>query len=146
MNAPGRPLLKPPLLAVCAAVIVVCGASHARPLTEDACERYASERAVLDRLGVKAQLSHGAEWARVNLTEPQLDLIHRYIRLEEALTFRCPESYANKRAEPSQEPRRLDVIPPVPGRKPVASDTGRGVTETTTVPPPPTAKAGRDRG
>jgi len=146
MSAPRRLWPKPLLLAALAGVVCISGEGHARPLTKDACQRYATERAVLDRLGVKDHLARGPEWARANLTEPQLDLIHRYIRIEEALKFRCPEEYANKRIESPQGPRRLDVIPPVPGRKPVASDAGQGMAETTTLPPPPTAKPSRDRG
>jgi len=114
------------------------------PLTEVACERYASERSILRRLGVETHLARGPEWARENLTSPQLDLIQRYIKLDEALKFRCPERYATLVVEAPQKPRRLDVLPPLPTRKPVV-EAAREVKEER-APPPPAARAGREQG
>jgi len=119
-------------------------AAEAVPLTEAACERYAAERSVLRRLDVEAHLARGPEWARENLTSPQLDLIQRYIKVDEALKFRCPERYATLVIETPKEPRRLDVMPPPPARKP-AIEAARGVKEEP-APPPPAARAGREQG
>lgn len=118
--------------------------AKAVPLTEAACDRYASERTVLRRLGVDAHLARGPEWARENLTSPQLDLIQRYIKLDEALKFRCPERYATLVIEAPQTPRRLDVLPPLPSRKP-AVEAAREVKKEP-APPPPAARTGREQG
>ena len=117
--------------------------ASALPLTEAACKRYAAERATLARIGVRDHLQRGAQWARTNLTQPQLDLIQRYMKIEEALKFRCPEAYAASPVELSQEPRRLDVIPPVPMRKP-GETPQTGVTRSQTPPPP--AKGPNEQG
>lgn len=131
-----RVLIISAVIALCAAGPFFAGPAVALPLTEAACERYAAERQTLIRLGVREHLRKGADWAQANLTEPQLDLIQRYIRIKEALTFRCPEQYAALPATTADEPRRLDVIPPVPARKPAAPDSETGVTRTVTPPPP----------
>lgn len=106
------------------------------PLTDAACERYAGERRTLARLGVRDHYLKGAAWARANLTQPQLDLIQRYIRLDEALKFRCPEQLAALSVEQDDTPRRLDVTPPVPGQKPARPKTETGVTRNETPPLP----------
>ncbi len=116
----------------------------ALPLTEAACARYAAERQTLIGLGVRDHYLKGPDWARANLTQPQLDLIHRYIRIEEALKFRCPETFAAQPAQPGEAPRRLDVLPPVPGQKPATQETESGVTRNE-MPPPP-ARGPQDRG
>ncbi len=122
--------------------ILMLGASLATlpaaalPLTEAACARYAAERQTLIRLGVRDHYVKGPDWAQANLTQPQLDLIHRYIRIDEALKFRCPEDFAALPAAPEDVPRRLDVIPPVPGQKPPADDSATGVTRNELPPPP----------
>lgn len=117
--------------------------ARALPLTQAACERYAAERATLARLGVRDHLQRGAQWARANLTQPQLDLIQRYIRIEEALKFRCPDEFAVRPVEARQEPRRLDVMPPAPVRKP-GETPQTGVTRSQTPPPP--AKGPKEQG
>lgn len=132
------------VIALCAAGFSFAGPAGALPLTDAACERYAAERQTLIRLGVRAHFRKGADWARANLTEPQLDLIQRYIRIKEALTFRCPEQYAALPAKTAGTPRRLDVVPPVPGRKPQAPDSGTGVTRSVTPPPP--SKGPKEQG
>jgi len=123
-------------LTLCAGIALGARGAAALPLTETACERYSAERRTLMGLGVRNHLRKGPDWAQANLTQPQLDLIHRYIRIEEALKFRCPEAFAALPAEPAEAPRRLDVTPPVPGQKPVAQETGAGVTRNE-IPPPP---------
>jgi hypothetical protein len=100
-----------------------------------ACERYAAERKTLIRLGVRDHLLKGPQWARANLTDPQLDLIHRYIRIEEALKFRCPEAFAQLPLPEVDAPRRLDVVPPVPLRRPPMADAQADITHNQ--PPPP---------
>lgn len=121
-----------------AILMLSAGASPgaALPLTEAACERYSAERATLIRLGVRDHLRKGPDWAQANLTQPQLDLIHRYIRIEEALKFRCPQEFAALPVQPADVPRRLDVTPPVPGQKPAAQDRGTGMTRNEMPPPP----------
>jgi hypothetical protein len=114
------------------------------PLTDTACERYAGERRTLARLGVRDHYLKGATWAQANLTQPQLDLIERYIRLDEALKFRCPEQFAALSVERSDTPRRLDVTPPVPGQKPARPKTETGVTRNE-IPPLP-ARDPENRG
>lgn len=139
-----RALTTSSAVALCAAGSFLAGPVMALPLTEAACERYAAERQTLIRLGAREHFRKGADWAQANLTEPQLDLIQRYIRIKEALTFRCPEQYAALPAKTADEPRRLDVIPPVPGRKPEAPESETGVTRTVTPPPP--SKGPKEQG
>jgi len=125
----------------------VCGLHpsglRALPLTEAACARYSAERETLMRLGVREHLLKGADWAQANLTQPQLDLIHRYIRIEEALKFRCPEEFAALPVVAADEPRRLDVLPPVPARKQVLHGSEAGISQDA---PPPPVKGPREQG
>lgn len=123
------------ILMLCAGAVMDTSPVAALPLTDAACQRYSAERATMVRLGVRDHLRKGPDWAQANLTRPQLDLIDRYIRIQEALKFRCPEEFA---ALPVQAdvPRRLDVTPPVPGRKPAAQDSGTGMTRNEMPPPP----------
>ena len=121
----------------------------ALPLTESACQRYQSERLMLARLGVREHLRNGPDWAQANLTQPQLDLIHRYIRIEEALEFRCPEQFDALPDQPADARRRLDVTPPVPGQKPPAEKPSSRATEAGVAPnelPPPPAQGPKQQG
>ncbi len=123
-------------LAVLSAVLALLpDAAGALPLTQAACERYSAERKTLIRLGVREHLLKGPRWARANLTDPQLDLIHRYIRIEEALKFRCPREFADLPTPEVDAPRRLDVTPPVPVRKPALAGPAADITRNQ--PPPP---------
>ncbi len=129
---------------LCAGAGLGAPSALALPLTEAACERYAGERQTLARMGVRDHYLKGPDWAQANLTQPQLHLIQRYIRIEEALKFRCPEAYAAMPVEQANVPRRLDVTPPVPGQKPPAQGSGTGVTRND-MPPPP-ARGSPDQG
>jgi len=131
-------------VAVCAAILTASSSAQALPLTEAACERYANERAMLLRLGVREHLGKGPEWARENLTPPELDLIQRYIKLQEALEFRCPDTFARAEVRARKPPRRLNVIPPAPVRKPETAKTKDGVSKSE-VPPVP-VKGPSDQG
>lgn len=135
-----------PVVACFALAVLTAVASDAQgvPLTEAACERYAAERSILRRLGVESHLDREPEWARENLTAPQLDLIQRYIKLDEALKFRCPAQYATLVVEAPQQPRRLDVTPPPPARRPVV-EAARGVTEKQPPPPQPADRKAREQ-
>lgn len=122
------------IAAVCTGVSVP--GAGALPLKESACERYAAEVRTMTRLGVHEHFRKGADWARANLTRPQQDLIHRYIRIHEALKFRCPDRFAAMEQPAADEPRRLDVMPPAPLRKPQVQRSGAGVTRKQ-IPPLP---------
>lgn len=135
---PATIMLAAALWATSMLLLGVSERTHAVPLMEDACERYAAERSILMRLGVDTHLARGPDWAKANLTPPQLDLIQRYIKLDAALKFRCPEKYAALVVQAPQTQRRLDVTPPPPSRKPMA-EAAQGVSEKQ-APPLPDAR------
>jgi hypothetical protein len=78
---------------VCAVLLggAACGANFAfaEPLDKDACAQLAAERDSLTKMGVKDNMAKGPEWASANLPASGLDLIKRYITVEELIKFRC---------------------------------------------------------
>jgi hypothetical protein len=76
-------------LAVLGAGMAVASGLSAEPLEKEACERLQSEKQTLIVLGVDKEFSKGPEWAKANLAQSELNLLKRYIDLEEQLKFRC---------------------------------------------------------
>ena len=61
----------------------------AEPLDKDACGKLQAERASLVVLGVDKEFAKGADWARANLPQAELDQLKRYLTIDEQLKFRC---------------------------------------------------------
>lgn len=61
----------------------------ADPLDKPACERLQAEKQTLVVLGVDKEFTKGPEWAKANLAPSELNLLKRYIDLDEQLKFRC---------------------------------------------------------
>jgi hypothetical protein len=76
-------------LAVLGAGMAMASGLSAEPLDKEACERLQSEKQTLVVLGVDKEFSKGPEWAKANLAQSELNLLKRYIDLEEQLKFRC---------------------------------------------------------
>jgi hypothetical protein len=76
-------------LAVLGAGMAMASGLSAEPLEKEACERLQSEKQTLVVLGVDKEFSKGPEWAKANLAQSELNLLKRYIDLEEQLKFRC---------------------------------------------------------
>lgn len=73
------------------------GAWHAlaEPLDKDACGKLQVEKQAMLVLGVDKEFAKGPEWARNNLGQPELNLIKRYLTVEEQLKFRCGVALVN---------------------------------------------------
>jgi hypothetical protein len=61
----------------------------AEPLDKEACGKLQAERASLIVLGVDKEFAKGADWAKANLPQPELDQLKRYLTIDEQLKFRC---------------------------------------------------------
>jgi hypothetical protein len=61
----------------------------AEPLDKDACGKLQAEKASLIVLGVDKEFSKGADWAKANLPQAELDQLKRYLTIDEQLKFRC---------------------------------------------------------
>ena len=61
----------------------------AEPLDKEACGKLQAERASLIVLGVDKEFAKGADWAKANLPQAELDQLKRYLIIDEQLKFRC---------------------------------------------------------
>ena len=77
----------PGILAAIA--VLVAGSVSAEPLAKEACEALVVEQQALITAGVKADFAKGAEWGKANLKADRLSEVHRYLDVEEQLSFRC---------------------------------------------------------
>lgn len=85
------------LVRRCLAAIAVCAAwlgagplpALAASLTKEDCDKLHAEQAELTAAGVRAQFDRGAEWGKANLPPDKLQLVQRFIGIEEQLSFRC---------------------------------------------------------
>jgi hypothetical protein len=76
-------------LASTAALIAGGSGLFAAPLEKPACDRLQAEKQTLIVLGVDKEFSKGPDWAKANLVQSELNLVKRYLDLEEQLKFRC---------------------------------------------------------
>ena len=76
-------------VALLTACVAASSAAFAAPLDKGACEQLQAERATLVGLRIDQVFARGPDWAKANLTPPDLDLVKRYIDLDEQLKFRC---------------------------------------------------------
>lgn len=64
----------------------------AAPLGKEECKRLKVEKKSLAGQGVAKNMAKGPEWVKANLGASQLDLIKRYILVNEQLKFRCSQA------------------------------------------------------
>ncbi len=72
-------------------------AASAAPLDQKECERLKAEKRSLAGLGVEKDMAKGPEWVKANLQASQLDLIKRYLTVDEQLKFRCHHPFHRKK-------------------------------------------------
>ncbi len=72
-------------------VVLVLQAPAARsaPLDKATCDQLKIEQTLLESAGVRANISKGPEWAKVNLGPDKLDQVRRLIELDAQVLFRC---------------------------------------------------------
>jgi hypothetical protein len=110
----------PALLAAC--VVAASGVS-AEPLDKEACERLQAEKQTLVVLGVDKEFARGPEWAKANLAQSELNLLKRYIDLDEQLKFRCGMAMVTLQLPEDAEDADDDSAPasvPMPQRRDAA--------------------------
>jgi hypothetical protein len=96
----------------------------AAPLEKAECERLQSEKQALMVLGVDKEFSKGPDWAQANLAPPELNLIKRYLIIDEQLKFRCGLATVTLQLPTELEDSLLDGVdlpsasaPPLPPRR-----------------------------
>jgi hypothetical protein len=105
--------------------------ARAEPLDKDACTKLQVEKQSLVVLGVDKEFGKGADWAKANLAPAELNLVRRYLVIDEQLKFRCgfavvtlqvPADEPDDGAEEGAAPAGKTV--PVPHRKAAAAKPG----------------------
>jgi hypothetical protein len=76
-------------IALLAAGLSGSSGLSADPLDKPACDRLQSEKQTLAVLGVDKEFAKGPDWAKANLAQSELNLLKRYIDVDEQLKFRC---------------------------------------------------------
>lgn len=71
----------------CMALAVIPAA--ATSLDKDACGQLALERKGLQALKVEELMAKGPDWAVANLSQGDLNLVRRFIEVDEQIKFRC---------------------------------------------------------
>jgi hypothetical protein len=84
----GRP---PPFLIALAALAALAALTQARaaPLDAETCAKLQGEQERLENAGVEKDMAKGPAWAKANLAPEKLNLVQRFIEIEEQLLFRC---------------------------------------------------------
>jgi hypothetical protein len=77
--------------------------ASADPLDKDACGKLQSEKQALVVLGVDKEFAKGPEWAKANLAQAELNLLKRYLTIEEQLKFRCGMAVVNLTIPPDED-------------------------------------------
>lgn len=116
----------------CRTSILVCAMLAAAPafpapLDKDACTNLSQEMQNLKALDVDKLMEKGPEWAISNLSQTDLNLVRRYIDVDEQIKFRClpPSSLVHLRAPEGDEDEDSSEKPATesaakPGAKPKA--------------------------
>ncbi len=90
-----------------AAVVLVLAAGPAglaaEPLDKDACSKLQAEKQALIVLGVDKEFAKGADWAKANLAQAELNLVKRYLTIDEQLKFRCGLAVVNLQVQDEAE-------------------------------------------
>jgi acyl-CoA synthetase (AMP-forming)/AMP-acid ligase II len=92
--------------------------ASADPLDKEACGKLQSEKQALVVLGVDKEFAKGPEWAKANLGQAELNLLKRYLTIDEQLKFRCGMAMVNLTI-PADEDGPDEVVAPAPGRVPM---------------------------
>lgn len=75
----------------------------ADPLDKEACGKLQSEKQALVVLGVDKEFAKGPEWAKANLGQAELNLLKRYLTIDEQLKFRCGMAMVNLTIPPDED-------------------------------------------
>ena len=77
--------------AAAASLLLSCAGAPlaAEPLDKDSCGRLQAEKQSLVVLGVDKEFAKGPDWAKANLGQAELNLLKRYLTVDEQLKFRC---------------------------------------------------------
>ena len=85
------------------------------PLDKEACGKLQSEKQALVVLGVDKEFAKGPDWAKANLAQAELNLLKRYLTIEEQLKFRCGMAVVNLSIPEDEDgPDETTVAPSVP--------------------------------
>ncbi|HEY7548474.1 MAG TPA: hypothetical protein VH913_03030 [Hyphomicrobiaceae bacterium] len=79
-------------LVALAALAALAGAptqARAAPLDAETCAKLQGEQERLENAGVEKDMAKGPAWAKANLAPEKLNLVQRFIEIEEQLLFRC---------------------------------------------------------
>jgi hypothetical protein len=98
-----------PVLVLGLSLAVFGSPAYAVPLAPEDCVRSQSELFTLERSGVPADMSRGADWARGNLEPERLKRIARFIELQEYILFRCPRPKPPPQPESAGSPQSRDA-------------------------------------
>jgi hypothetical protein len=81
----------PPALVALAALAALAALTQARaaPLDAENCAKLQGEQERLENAGVEKDMAKGPAWAKANLGPEKLNLVQRFIEIEEQLLFRC---------------------------------------------------------
>jgi hypothetical protein len=92
---------------------------------DGACAQLAAEQRSLVDLGVKRNMEKGPEWARVNLSQGELNLIQYFIGVSERIKFHCmpPKAVLHLRIEDAAG-ESDDEDAPAKGEPRAAGDSG----------------------
>jgi hypothetical protein len=76
-------------LIALAGLVAARAPARATPLDADTCAKLQGEQERLENVGVEKDMAKGPVWAKANLAPEKLDLVRRFIEIEEQLLFRC---------------------------------------------------------
>ncbi len=85
--------------------MLVGAPAFSAPLDKEACANLSQELQNLKALDVDKLMEKGPEWAISNLSQSDLNLVRRYIDVDEQIKFRClpPSSLVHLKAPESDE-------------------------------------------
>lgn len=90
--------------------IAGANSGQAEPFDKDVCAKLATERQSLANMGVEQNMAKGPQWASTNLPPSGLDLIKRYITVDEQIKFRCRAAPVAAAAPASEEKPKKRVL------------------------------------
>ncbi|HEY1244866.1 MAG TPA: hypothetical protein VGF29_08550 [Hyphomicrobiaceae bacterium] len=76
-------------LAALAALAAGLTQARAAPLDAETCAKLQGEQERLENAGVEKDMAKGPAWAKANLAPEKLNMVQRFIDIEEQLLFRC---------------------------------------------------------
>jgi hypothetical protein len=108
--------------AAAASLLLLCAGHQqlaAEPLDKEACDKLKVEKQGLMVLGVDQEFAKGPDWAKSNLTPPELDLIKHFISVEEQLKFRCGMAVVHLQVQNEPDEADEESAPAAAGTVPV---------------------------